>query len=189
MKIRVSIFIVILLMSGILNVTAEIDIPDPSLRAEIEEALDKQAGNPITAEEMATLTRLTARGYPDITYLTGLEHATNLTLLIMNHNEISDISPLAGLTKLEILYFYENQISDISALAGLTKGNVSVIIVSDDGEFKIVTQANDDGDVLLTGGQSFILTAREPATVAISGDGLTSTCLQSHCRGDVQAWK
>ena len=61
------------------------------------------------------------------------------------------------------------KVSDLLALDGI-RDNVSVIIGSDTGEFKLVTQAGDPGDVELTGGQSFIMTAREMATVAITGD-------------------
>ena len=61
------------------------------------------------------------------------------------------------------------RVSELLNLEGI-RGNVSVIIVSDDG-FKVVTQAGDDGDIPIMGGGSFILTAREAATVPISGTG------------------
>ena len=97
-----------------------VDIPDPNLRAKIETALDKQAGDPITVEEMATLTHLEA---PDanISVLIGLEHATNLTWLGLVGNSISDISAVTGLTKLTRLSLGGNSLSDISAVTGLTK--------------------------------------------------------------------
>ena len=61
------------------------------------------------------------------------------------------------------------RVSDLFALEGIGD-NVSVIIVSDDG-FKGVAQAGDDGDIPIMGEGSFILTAREAATVPISGTG------------------
>ena len=61
------------------------------------------------------------------------------------------------------------RVSDLFALEGIGD-NVSVIIVSDDG-FKGVAQAGDDGDIPIMGGGSFILTAREAATVPIPGTG------------------
>ena len=66
----------------------------------------------------------------------------------------------------------DSRIARVSTLLNLEgiRGNVSVIIVSDDG-FKVVTQAGDDGDIPIMGGGSFILTAREAATVPISGTG------------------
>ena len=92
---------------------------DPNLRTEIEKALGKTLGSPITVAEMATLTSLTAR-YDDIKDLTGLEHATNLTSLNLYWNDITDLSPLAGLTNLTSLNLRYNDIVDISSLSGLT---------------------------------------------------------------------
>ena len=92
-----------------------------SLRAAIEEALDKSPGDPITAEEMTTLTRL--RGVsPNIQDITGLQFATNLEHFVMKwsfEGFISDLSPLAGLTKLKALTVCGKSISDLSPLAGL----------------------------------------------------------------------
>ena len=65
------------------------------------------------------------------------------------------------------------KVSNLLALDGI-RDNVSVLISSDAGEFKLVAQAGDPGDIEITGGQSFILTAREAATVAITGDGWTN---------------
>ena len=62
------------------------------------------------------------------------------------------------------------RVSDLFSLEGIGD-NVVVIIVSDNGEFKVVARSGDAGDVEITGGQSFILTAREAATVIIEGDG------------------
>ena len=61
------------------------------------------------------------------------------------------------------------RVSDLFALEGITD-NVSAIIVSDNGELKLVGRAGDPGDIEITGGQSFILTAQQARTVTISGD-------------------
>ena len=66
------------------------------------------------------------------------------------------------------------RVSDLFALDGIG-GNVPVIILTHDGEFKVVGRADDPGDIEITGGQSFILTAQRTATVSISGDGWTNT--------------
>ena len=66
-----------------------------------------------------------------------------------------------------------NRVSDLLALEGIG-GNVPVIILSDNGEFKLVGQPGDPGDVPITGGQAFILNAQGAATIAISGDGWTN---------------
>ena len=113
-----------------LTATAQIvDIPDPNLRAAIESALGKVSGDTITVADMANLNRLLAPN-ANISGLTGLEAATNLTILdlgvdfgmepLINSNSISDLSPIAGLTNLTDLWLYGNSISDISAIEGLT---------------------------------------------------------------------
>ena len=125
-------FIFFLLMCFTLPLTATaqvVDIPDSNLRAAVETALGKAPGATITVADMATLTRLEARN-ANITDLTGLEFATNLTSLDLgpekvanewrNSNAVKDLSPLAGLTQLTLLHLPGNSISDISAVAGLT---------------------------------------------------------------------
>ena len=65
------------------------------------------------------------------------------------------------------------RVSDLFALDGIG-GNVPVIILTDGGEFKAVGRAGDPGDIEITGGQSFILTAQRAAIVEISGDAWTN---------------
>ena len=98
---------------------APVDIPDPYLRAAIEDALDKGPGTLIAPAEMAALTRFESTN-ANISDLTGLEGATNLTDLNLSGNNISDISAISGLTHLTRLYLWNNAITDISAVAGLT---------------------------------------------------------------------
>ena len=103
------------------NAVAEavVDIPDTNLRTAIEKNLGKASGVPINTADMERLTRLEAKN-ANISDLTGLEHATNLTFLGLSNTGISDISPLGGLTNLTTLMLQRNAISDISPLAGLT---------------------------------------------------------------------
>ena len=61
------------------------------------------------------------------------------------------------------------RVSDLLELDGI-RGNVPVIIATDGGDFQAVGRAGDPGDVPLTGGQGFILTAQRTAAVAILGD-------------------
>ena len=107
-----------------------VEIPDPNLRAAVEDALKKAPGTPITTMEMGWLTHLEAKN-ANISDLTGLEHATNLTELLLGgewvdgedwvqSNSISDLTPLSGLMELTRLELRGNNISDISPLAGLT---------------------------------------------------------------------
>ena len=95
-----------------------VTIPDANLRAVIAETLDKPPNVPLTRADMARLTRLDAHNR-DISDLTGLELATNLSELRANNNLIADVSPLAGLSKMEVIQLKENVIRDLSPLSGL----------------------------------------------------------------------
>ena len=102
-----------------LTATAQVvSIPDSNLRAAIERRLGKASGDPITTSDMAALRSLTARE-SNISDLTGLEHAINLTSLDLGRNSISDITSLSGLTKLTWLYLLGNSISNITSLSEL----------------------------------------------------------------------
>ena len=96
-----------------------VEIPDTNLRSVIETALGKASGDTITAAEMATLTALEVPS-ANISDLTGLQHAINLTELYLLGNDISNVSPLAGLTNLTTLLLEGTAITDISALTNLT---------------------------------------------------------------------
>ena len=98
-----------------------VDIPDPNLRAAIADALGKAHGDVITAEDMETLEERFAAEHKNISDLTGLEFAKNLTALYLYDNALSDISALAALTKLREIGIGHNPLSDISPLAALTK--------------------------------------------------------------------
>ena len=104
---------------------AAVDIPDPNLRAVVEDALKKAPGTPITTTEMTWLTRLEAPN-ANISDLTGLEFATNLTSLDLGYgggetsHAVKDLSPLADLIQLTWLHLPGKSISDISAVANLT---------------------------------------------------------------------
>ena len=107
-----------------------VNIPDPNLKAAIEEELGISDPN---AADMLKLTFLSAynRG---IDGLTGLEYATNLMELYLHDNQISDISLISGLVNLTRLSVYQNQISDITAiseLVNITKLYLSYNLISD----------------------------------------------------------
>ena len=97
----------------------EVDIPDPNLKQVIRETLQLPDGQPITQQDMLNLTRLDGR-QTNITDLTGLKHATNLTDLYLVVNAIENLEPLAGLIRLQTLDLSDNQIVDITPLANLT---------------------------------------------------------------------
>ena len=98
------------------TVLSEVKLPDPNLRAAVETLLGKASGAIITTADMATLTHLHARNI-DISDLTGLESATNLTYLSLNDNNISDISPLVantGLGSRDHVHLWGNPLSGLS---------------------------------------------------------------------------
>ena len=96
----------------------DVNIPDANLRAVIADSLGKARDEAITRAEMATLTHLEAQD-ANISDLTGLQFATNLTYLWLTGNPISDLSALCDLTKLRELILFGNAITDISTLANL----------------------------------------------------------------------
>ena len=101
-----------------------VPIPDANLAAAIREELELTPDSPITQLDMLGL-RLIHWKDPgrQITDLTGLENAINLTALGLYDNQIEDITPLSQLTKLDDLRLTDNQIEDITPLSQLTKLN------------------------------------------------------------------
>ena len=94
-----------------------VDIPDAALRTEVERVLGKAPGDPITCDEMETITELwPADGVGE---LSGIQCAVNIVRLDLTGGGISDLAPLAGLTLLEQLYLDYNEVVGIEPLAGL----------------------------------------------------------------------
>ena len=91
---------------------------DPNLRQVVRQTLGLSDDTLFTQQDMKVLTQLNA-GNRQITNLTGLEHATNLTWLELGVNEIRNLSPLARLVRLEVLLIFVNPLSDLSPLANL----------------------------------------------------------------------
>ena len=87
-----------------------------------------------------------------------------------NGSSAITLTPGINLVGLPLRDSRVRRVSDLFALNGIG-GNVPVIILTDDGEFKAVGRAGDPGDIAITGGQSFIMTVQRAATVIISGDG------------------
>ena len=127
-----------------------VTFPDGILETVIRDALGKEAGEEITAGELAELTELHANESDDgvrpaspgqrraaeevlrvprgIADLSGIRYCTNLTTLALDENQISDISSLASLTNLTWLVLTENRIGDVSPLASLT--NLTTLTLS-----------------------------------------------------------
>ena len=96
-----------------------VNIPDANLRAVIADSLGKARDEAITRKEMASLTHLEIQD-ANISDLTGMEFATNLTFLWLTGNAITDLSALCDLTNLTGLVLFGNAITDISTLSNLT---------------------------------------------------------------------
>lgn len=100
---RFLVFLVAATLLIVQPVAAQVvNIPDPNLRQVITETLKLPTGQPITQQDMLKLTELDGR-QKNITYLTGLEHATNLEHLYLVVNAIENLQPLAGLMQLQTL--------------------------------------------------------------------------------------
>lgn len=116
MKSVSSFVILLVLFSAHAEAQTAVSIPNPGLKAAIEEAL--WVTDP-TAADMLGLVYLDGQART-ITDLTGLEYAVNLQALSLRFNQISDLTPLAGLHNLSSLSLNDNRITDVSPLSGLT---------------------------------------------------------------------
>ena len=96
-------------------------MPDANLRTAVRSALSIASDEAFSKADLGTLTSFSATR-SQITNLTGLEYATNLTSLVAWGNQISSLTPLTNLTKLTEIRIGDNQhIQNLTPLAGLTK--------------------------------------------------------------------
>ena len=102
--------------------------------------------------------------------ITVMQAATTLRLtgVALGLGGKSQISLVPGLNQVGIPLQDSNfgAVSDLLNLPG-----VSSIIVADEGEFKLIAAAGDDGDGPIQGDRSYIIVASEPSTTEITGDG------------------
>ncbi|RKU06946.1 hypothetical protein C6501_17950 [Candidatus Poribacteria bacterium] len=102
-----------------------VSIPDANLAAAIRKALGLSPNDSITQLDMLNLFGLNPHGNFDvsnhnITDLTGIEHAANLTSLNLSKNQIRDIRPLAKMKNLRVLKIDGNQITNVKPLTEMT---------------------------------------------------------------------
>ena len=83
---------------------APVAFNDINLKASVEQALGLTDPS---QSDMLNLTDLTASN-SNITDLTGLEYATQLTIAYLNGNQCHNLAPIAGLTKLTTLWLQNN---------------------------------------------------------------------------------
>ena len=99
------VFIVLSFSCIALAEDAEEWIPDANLRQAVRDQLELPVDIPLTQLEMKRLTGLEAHN-SQITNLTGLEYATNLTWANLGGNEIHDVSVLSRLVNMRVLYIW-----------------------------------------------------------------------------------
>ncbi|WP_147303520.1 leucine-rich repeat domain-containing protein [Rhodohalobacter sp. SW132] len=104
-----------------------VEFPDGLLEAQIRLALDIDSDEDITPELMLTLEELNIDAsddfsgeLSDISNLTGLQYAENLTFLRLSYTSVTDLSPISDLENIEYLRFNNTAITDISPISGYT---------------------------------------------------------------------
>jgi Leucine-rich repeat (LRR) protein len=96
---------------------------DAILLQEVKNILGLGEDDPVTPENILALEVLDLSGnltFIDISDLTGLEYAKNITYLRFGETAVTNLSPISGLRKVEYLRFNNTAITDISALSGYT---------------------------------------------------------------------
>ena len=84
------------------------------------------------------------------------------------------LNPGINLVGLPLMDSRITRVSDLFALGGIA-GVVGSIVITDNGEFKVVGRAGDVGDIPVTGGQGFVLIVQGAATIPIIGDAWDNT--------------
>lgn len=112
---------ILLALSCAVTASAQI-FPDKNLEEAVRRYVfeKRNTEEPITAEDVATISTITARD-KGIQDLTGLEHCKRLMLLELPGNKVSDLTPIAGLDLLQSLTLTDNEVEDISPLQGLKR--------------------------------------------------------------------
>ena len=98
-----------------------VDVPDPNLEEVIRSMLGKPTDS-LTSLDLESLNYLSIYN-GNITDLSGLEWATNLTSLYLGYNSINNLTELQTLSQLTYLNLENNMITDLSPLSGLTNLN------------------------------------------------------------------
>ena len=107
------------------NLSLSFVFPDSVLDEAVRAALEKTNGEPITTQDLLSLTRLYQsngnENQEGIVDLTGIEKCINLTSLNFVGNSITDITHIQSLTKLETFSVGKNggHLSDISPIESL----------------------------------------------------------------------
>jgi formylglycine-generating enzyme required for sulfatase activity len=114
-----------------------VSIPDPGLNAAVREALQKPTG-PLTPPDMLRLTVLNAHDR-NITSLTGLEAASNLSTLLLQGNHLRDCD-LSAWPNLAVLDLANNSLTNVTLSGGAT--NLFSLILADNGLTRLALPAD-----------------------------------------------
>ncbi len=105
------------------NPTDIVNIPDANLKA----ALNKEINSNRDPAQDIMVSEMESKVYGSITFknqnitdLTGIEYAINITSLDLTDNQITDISSLSSLNRLTNLVLENNQVVDLSPLESLS---------------------------------------------------------------------
>ena len=100
-------------------------MPDPALEDAVRQASPDSTGD-LTSLDLLRLNSLIVPG-GDVTDLSGLEWASNLTELYLTGDSIGNLAALQGMTGLNALYLSADSIDDYSALSSLT--NLTTLVL------------------------------------------------------------
>jgi len=126
-------------LAGLLvsTLAQEVSIPDPGLNAAIREALQKPIGA-LTEQDMLTLTNLDAC-CRNVTNVTGVEAARNLTSLNLQNNQLTSFNYPTNLTSLQFLNLTANPFTNVFFPDGLT--NLTSLAIQSCGLTKLTLPA------------------------------------------------
>lgn len=107
----------------------EVHFNDARLELVVKNLLGLEANDPITEENILELVELNIDGSKDVTPngdireisdLTGLEHALNLTYLHFGETKVTDLQPIGGLQKMDYLRMNDTGVTDLTPISAYT---------------------------------------------------------------------
>ena len=117
---KITLYLLLNIVLGGAALAQVVDIPDPHLRAAIQDALLLRPNDPIPVESMRRITNLNI-AKRNIQSLEGLQFAIRLESLDIADNHVTDFSPLSNLKELFHLIATKNGITDLTTLGNLTQ--------------------------------------------------------------------
>ena len=111
---------------------------------------------------------------PDLGFILMMKQSVDVKLEGIAYQ--SDEGDFIRLTKginlvgLPVQVSYVGKVSDVLQLSGLKGGISSIIVLSSEGDFNVVSMPGDRGDVELIGGQALVIIARQDVIFKLSGE-------------------